>query len=199
MARGLDVLKHAAHVAIPLRKLEDEQAQLRQVAHHDVFGRGERADGNLTLSSMAHLHLDDSLSVLEQFCDVLERGKYRHVDLFHSMIAVDGNVFDRHLFCAALQGMGYQASQEDIEAIWTELDTDHSGTLEYEELDRALEAAQHRLRHTRETRAKLALLPAATRQQLEHVAQPDRQRGRWAGGDAAVRKAGKVSALHSHI
>ena len=69
----------------------------------------------------------------------LARDHQRILDLFRQWDADHSGAVDREEFARGVRRAGFDARQSDLDQIFDDLDTDHSGELEYNELQARLQ------------------------------------------------------------
>ena len=80
-------------------------------------------------------------SVVEQLREILSKESVRVIDLFRDWDDDGDGMVDKKEFRMAISGLGYTAPRADIDAVFDELDKDKGGSIDYNELNKALRCA----------------------------------------------------------
>ncbi|KOO25765.1 voltage dependent ion channel [Chrysochromulina tobinii] len=104
---------------------------LRQAAHGE---RGQALDSTIKLDAV------DDATAAEQLKELLRVNRVRVIDLFTSW-DLDGNgVVTRNEFERAFSFLGYEASASVVDKLFTSLDANESGSIDFAELNQQLRA-----------------------------------------------------------
>ena len=104
---------------------------LRQAAHGE---RGQALDSTIKLDAV------DDATAAEQLKELLRVNRVRVIDLFTSW-DLDGNgVVTRNEFERAFSFLGYEASASVVDKLFTSLDANESGSIDFGELNQQLRA-----------------------------------------------------------
>ena len=80
---------------------------------------------------------DSNVPIQEQLRTLLTENAVRVIDLFREWDDDGNGLVDKKEFRKAVSALGFQASKEDINAVFDAIDIDGGGTLEYSELNKA--------------------------------------------------------------
>ena len=150
-----------------LRKGTGSEASLKNLRRAEKLNekkieRGLYAARVTALPDMVKLSMQGGESVPDQLKAILNRLSVKLLDLFRDWDRNGDGRIDAKEFRYAVAALGYDASREDLDILFNELDADGNGTLEYDEFKSALRNCSKRQFHV------AALRPTATADSTAH-------------------------------
>ena len=144
-----------------LRKGTGSEASLKNLRRAEKLNvkkieRGLYAARVTALPDMVKLSMQSGESVPDQLKAILNRLSVKLLDLFRDWDRNGDGLIDAKEFRYAVAALGYDASREDLDVLFNELDADGNGTLEYDEFKSAIRNCSKRQFHV------AALRPTAT-------------------------------------
>ena len=101
-------------------------------------GKMSGTKGGVLATSVKLQPTEEGGSVVEQLREILNKNAVRVIDLFRSWDDDGNGKINAKEFRQSISGLGYSAPRKDTDAIFSDLDVDKSGEIDYNELNRAL-------------------------------------------------------------